>query len=79
MGLVGFHVTNLVKPALVSLCCKQEINAFYLWLIDLSAANDCFFLTARGTDVYSHYEKILLQIQFNIAIMVQYFENTFAV
>lgn len=43
MGLVGFHVTNLVKPALASLCYKQEINAFYLWLIDLSAANDCFF------------------------------------
>ena len=44
MGLVGFNVTNLVKPALVSLYYKQEINAFYLQLTDLSAANTCFFL-----------------------------------
>jgi len=78
MGLVGFNVTNLVKPALVSLYYKQEINAFYLQLTDLSAANTCFFLAANGTDVYGHHEKILLQIRFNTAITVQCFENAFA-
>lgn len=61
MGLVGFNVTNLVKPALVSLYYKQEINAFYLQLTDLSAANTCFFL-------------VLMELMF-MAIMKRYFSK----